>query len=287
MSGISRKEFGDAFSNAAIDLDDPGLQTALAGAALDPRKLDALDGKPDGRVSGPRALDDLYDEIDRLDRQTSGLDSKEERGLWGALRGAAVAPKPISASQGERLAAAARRMLAEDQPGPGELSHWSFDGAARCKNPEVAKPSYATNGTWKCNVFVGETFHRAGLPFPVNDQGRYVSANGLPSESKFLRPLADLDDVRPGDVLSIHRKDDSGHAEIVTGVERDDAGEVVSISSIGAHLDGVRESKDTAAPLLAAAAGDGRAAETTVEKEHIRLLRPLAPPAGSTSGGAR
>jgi hypothetical protein len=282
MSGISRKQFGDTFSNAAIELDDPDLRAAVAGAGLDTVELDALDGKADGRISGGKAIDELYDEIDRLDRHTAGLASKEERGLWGALRGAAVAPRPISADQGEKLAKAAQQMVAEDRTGP--LSQWSFDGAARCTNPELTKPSYATNETWKCNVFVGETFHRAGVPFPVNDQGRYVSANGLPSQAKFFQQLAKLDDVRPGDVLSIHRTGDSGHVEIVTDVTRDGAGKVVSIASVGAHEDGSHEGSSTAAPLVASAATDGRAGQVTVANETFRLLRPMAPPA---NGGAR
>jgi hypothetical protein len=81
MSGVSRKEFGDAFSNAAIDLGpsaNGGLRADLASAGLDVREVDGLDGRADGRVSGQPALDALYDEIDRLDRQTTGLASKQE-----------------------------------------------------------------------------------------------------------------------------------------------------------------------------------------------------------------
>jgi hypothetical protein len=287
MSGISRKKFGDAFSNAAIDLDDPDLKTALAGAGLDAGELDALDGKPDGRVSGGKALDELYDEIDRLDRQTAGLASKEERGLWGAMRGAAVAPKPISADQGAQLAAAARQMVAEDRPRTGHVSQWALAGDAHCMNPELSSPSYAGRNSWKCNVFVGEAFNRAGLRFPLNAQSHYATANTLPSQSKFFQPLAKLDDVRPGDALSIQRTGKSGHVEIVTAVTRDASGHVVSISSAGAHEDGSHEGVGTAAPLVAAAATDGGGAEFTVANETFRVLRPMAPPAGATRGGAR
>jgi len=287
MRGISRKQFGDAFSNAAIDLDDPDLKEALAGAGLDAGKLDALDGKSDGRVEGGKALDELYDEIDRLDRQTTGLASQQERGLWGAMRAAAVAPKPISADQGAQLAAAARQMVAEDRPRPGQVSEWALAGSAHCENPDLSSPSYAGRNTWKCNVFVGEALNRAGLPFPLNEQSHYASANALPSQSRFFQPLAKLDDVRPGDVLSIQRAGESGHVEIVTDVARDAGGHVVSIASAGAHEDGSHEGDATAASLVAAAATDGGAAKVTVANETFRVLRPMAPPAGATKAGAR
>jgi hypothetical protein len=279
MSGVSRKQFGDTFSNAAIELDDPDLKAAVAGAGLDAVQLDALDGKADGRVSGGKAVDQLYDEIDRLDRTTVGLASKEERGLWGAMRGAAVAPRPISANQGERLAKAARQMVAADQPKPGQLSHWALEGDAHCKNRDVSSPSYAGKGSWKCNVFAGETFNRAGLAFPLNEESHYATANALPSQSKFFQHVARLDDVRPGDLLSIQREGDSGHVEIVTGVARDADGHVVSIASAGAHEDGSHEGSSTAAPLVSSADTDGRAAQVTIENETFRLLRPMAPPA--------
>jgi hypothetical protein len=284
MSGITRKQFGDTFSNAAIDLDDPDLRTAAAGAGLDVGELDQLDGKADGRITGGKAIDDLYDEIDRLDRTTSGLASKEERGLWGALRGAAVAARPISADQGERLAKAAQQMVAEDQPEPGQRSEWALKGDAHCKNPDLSSPSYAAKDTWKCNVFAGETFNRAGLSFPLNQQSHYAVANTLPSQSKFFQPVAGLDDVRPGDVLSIQRTVGSGHVEIVTEVDRDTSGRVVSISSAGAHEDGSHEGFGVATPLVAAASTDGRAGQVTIANQTFRLLRPLAPPA---NGGAR
>ena len=285
MSGISRKQFGDTFSNAAIDLDDPDLRSAVAGAGLDAGQIDALDGKADGRVTGGKAIDALYDEIDRLDRTTSGLASKEERGLWGALRGAAVAPRAISADQGERLAKAAQQMVAEDQPKAGQLSQWALAGDAHCKNPDLSSPTYAAKDSWKCNVFAGETFNRAGLPFPLNQQSHYATANHLPTQSKFFQPVAGLDDVRPGDVLSIQRTGgQSGHVEIVTDVGRDARGRVVSIASAGAHEDGSHEGSGTAAPLVSAAATDGRAAQVTIADETFRLLRPMAPPA---NGGAR
>jgi hypothetical protein len=279
MSGVTRKEFGAAFSNTAVDLGDEHLKAAVASAGLDSGSLDALDGRRDGRISGPKAMDALYDEIDRLDRQTSGLASKQELGLWGALRGAAIAPRDISAKQGEALATAARRMVAEDQRDgqSGRASPWSLAGAARCQNPELSSKSYATNNDWKCNVFVGEAFYRAGLPFPVNAQGHYASANQLPSQSRFFQGVARLDDVRPGDVLSIHRTRESGHVEVVTGVQRGPDGRVVSISSVGAHVDGVHEGTATAAPLVQAAATDGGSATATSGNEVYRLLRPMAP----------
>jgi hypothetical protein len=281
MSGISRTRFDGTFDNSAVDLTDQALGAALKGAGLDPKRLDALDGKADGRVTGQQAIDDLYDEINRLDTRTATLASKQEGAVWSALQGARIAPAPISSGQGAALAAAARRIVAEDQPGPGAASRWALNGISACENPGVSSAAYAGQGAWKCNVFAGEAFYRAGLPFPLNGQDHYAGANNLPAQSRFFQPLARLDDVRPGDVLSISRKDDSGHVEIVTGVRRDANGQVVSISSAGAHEMGAAEGTTTAGPLLAAAPLDGRGATLSVGTETYRLLRPLAPPAGT------
>ena len=278
MSGISRKQFGDAFANTAIDLNDERLDAALARTPLDPRKVDALDGRADGRVSGQGALDDLYDQINRLDHLTSTLSSKRELAVWDGLRGAAVAPVPISREQGAALAAAARRMVAEDAAAPGETLGWALMGTAKCANPALSSPTYAGPNAWKCNVFAGEAFYRAGLPFPLNSQAHYVPANDLPSESRFFQPVAKLDDVRPGDLISIHRQGDSGHVEIVTGVERGRNGEVVSVSSVGAHAGGSAEDDGTAVPLTAAARTNGGLATVQLGSETYRVLRPMAPP---------
>jgi hypothetical protein len=196
-----------------------------------------------------------------------------------------VAPRPISAKQGDALAASARRMLAEDERRTVTTSPWSLAGSAQCQNPALASKTYATHDDWKCNVFAGEAFYRAGLPFPINDQGHYVAANHLPAQSRFFQGVATLDDVRPGDVLSIARKGESGHVEIVTGVEKDPNGRISSITSVGAHEDGVREGTDTSAPLVAAAAQDGGRAAATVDGDTYRILRPMACP--TRAGGPR
>jgi hypothetical protein len=131
---------------------------------------------------------------------------------------------------------------------------------------------------------VGEALHRAGLAFPLNAQGHYVAANHVPSQSRYFQQVASLDDARPGDVISIQRRNDAGHLEIVTGVDRDPSGHVVSISSVAAHRDGVFEGVGVAAPLVRAAAAHGGVATATVGNETFRVLRPLAPP--SPNGAA-
>lgn len=280
MSAITRPRFDAALGNTAIDLTDPTLGTALGAAGLDAKKLDALDGQADGRVAGQPAIDDLYDEINRLDRQTSALSSKQERAVWSALRGAAIAPVPISREQGEALAASARQLVAEDHPQAGRLSHWALKGESICLNPALSSPTYAQPDAWKCNVFVGEAFYRAGLPFPMNDQDHYSSAKSLPAEGRFFQPVATIGDVRPGDLVSIWRKHDSGHVEIVTGVQRGPDGQVVSITSAGAHEARSAEGASTAAPLVAASRTNGGSATLVVGDETYRLLRPMAPPPG-------
>src|SRR4051812_19589758 len=108
MSGVSRSRFESEFTNASLDLAHEGVDAALKGTSLSRQGLDALDGRADARVSGQQAIDDLYDRINDLDRRTAGLSSKQERAVWTALRGAAIAPAPISSDQGAALAGAAR-----------------------------------------------------------------------------------------------------------------------------------------------------------------------------------
>jgi hypothetical protein len=278
MSGISRKQFGDAFANTAIDVNDEPLDAVVARTSVDLRKADARDGRTDGRVSGQGALDDLYDQVNRLDRLTSTLSSKRERAVWDALRGAAVAPAPISSEQGVALAAAARKMVADEGTAPGQTLGWALAGTAECVNPALSSPTYAGPNVWKCNVFVGEAFYRAGLPFPLNSQHHYVPADDLPAQTRFFQPVAKLADIRPGDVIAIHRDRDSGHLEIVTGVERGPSGEVVNIRSAGAHSGGSAEGDGTAIPLVAAAQTNGGLATVQDGSVIERVLRPMAPP---------
>ena len=274
---MTRKGFSSAFANPAIDLQNEDLGAALADASLDVGRLDALDGKVDGRVSGQHALDDLYDEINRLDTHTTALSSRQERAVLGALGRATIAPKETTADQGQALAAAARQLVAEDKPPSGKPSQWALKGAAICENPALSSPRYAGKDAWKCNVFVGEAFHRAGLPFPINGESHYVSAKNLPSQSGFFQPVGKLDDVRPGDLISIHRNVGSGHVEIVTGVDRAPDGHVFAITSVGAHEEGSREGNSIATPLV-------NAARTTVQigDDTYRVLRPMVPPTSGT-----
>jgi hypothetical protein len=274
MSGVTRQRFGSTFANAAIDLRGEGVGEALAGAGLDVGKLDALDGKADGRVAGAQPLDELYDAINRLDTTTGGLASKAERGVWEALRGAAVLPQPISAAQGEALARVAQQIVAEDDR---TSSPWAKESEYSCANPAISSPEYASK-KWKCNVFVGEAFYRAGLPFPVTSTGLYTTANGLAAQSRFFRPVGRLDDVRPGDLLTIRRNGESGHVEIVTQVRRDPDGRIVAIAAAGAHEKRSQESTNTATDLIAAAGVNGGAATALIDGETFGILRPLAPP---------
>ena len=134
---------------------------------------------------------------------------------------------------------------------------------------------------WKCNVFVGEAFNRAGLPFPLSSAGHYATANSLANRSDSFERVANLNDVRPGDLLSINRRGDSGHVEIVTNVARDTHGQVRTITSLAAHEDGLAEGTTTAASLVqvaSQAAGQIGAKGVTIEGETFHVLRPMAPP---------
>ena len=154
-------------------------------------------------------------------------------------------------------------------------------GTATCRNPEIASPRYAGSKEWKCNVFVGEAFHRAGLPFPLSSAGHYATANSLANRPDSFQRLANLNDVRPGDLVSINRRGDSGHVEIVTDVVRDAAGKVRTITSLAAHEDGLGEGTTTAASLVDAASKAGGqigAKGVTIDGETFHVLRPKASP---------
>jgi len=222
----------------------------------------------------------VYDAVNALDRRTQDLASRTEVAVYGAPRRAAIAPVPISATEGRQLAASARQMLA-DEPSPGAgKSPWSLTGTATCRNPEITSPRYAADGAWKCNVFVGEAFNRAGLSFPLSSAGHYATANSLAARSASFQRVANLNDVRPGDLVSINRRGESGHVEIVTDVARDAAGQVRTITSLGAHEQGLAEGTTTAASLvqLAARAGGQMGSNgVTIDGETFHVLRPMAP----------
>ncbi len=281
MGGISRSRFESTFDNHAIDIDDPTLEATAAAAGLDLGALDRSDGRTDGRASGDVDMARVYDAINALDHRTPHLASPTEVAVYGALKRAAIAPAPISAAQGRQLAAAARQMLAEDTaPGAG-ASPWSLAGTATCRNPAIGSPRYAGDGVWKCNVFVGEAFNRAGLSFPLSSADHYASANSLATRSNSFEPVANLSDVRPGDLVSINRSGESGHVEIVTNVGRGPDGQVRTITTLGAHEQGLAESTTTAAPLVQVASGaTGQlgAAGLAIGGETFHVLRPMAPP---------
>jgi hypothetical protein len=273
MDGISRIRSAPRFE-------------ATTGAA--PPEVDAgdrSDGPAGGLVSGDATTARAYDAINALDLRTADLGSHTELAVYGPGNRSAIAPAPISAAQGRHLAAAARRMLAEEaQIGTGK-SPWSRNGTAICRNPEIASPRYAGGGAWKCNVFVGEAFARAGLHLPLTSAGHYATANSLATRAASFQPVTNLNHVRPGDLISINRRGESGHVEIVTAVDRDPAGHVRAITSLAAHEPGLAEDTTTAAPLVEAASKAsgqiGPHGVTITERnkeETFHLLRPTTSP---------
>jgi hypothetical protein len=266
MDRIPRNRAQPAFDKDELDVDHPMLEP----------KPDAADGP----VSGEVAMARIYDAVDALDRRTPDLASHTEVAVNGALKPAASGPAPISAAQGRQLAASARQMRAEDTSAAGGESPWSLTGTTVCLNPQITSPRYAVDGVWKCNVFVGEAFNRAGLSFPLSSVGHYASANSLATRSASFRPVANLNDVRPGDLVTINRRGESGHVEIVTDVARDPQGQVRTITSLGAHEQGLAEGTTTAASLVevaSRAAGQIGVNGVTIDGETFHLLRPMAP----------
>ncbi|MEP6653287.1 MAG: hypothetical protein ABJA82_08010 [Myxococcales bacterium] len=276
MTAISRRQFDSTLANHAIDVRDPALDEAVAGSGLDLAKLDRLDGTADGRISGHQALEQLYAEVDALDKKTAGLASRKERAISNAVKGAAIAPIPISAEQGKAAATAARQLLAENARDSLGRSRWSHDGSSACANPALSSPTYAPRQSFKCNVFAGEALYRAGLPFPLNAQNHYVVARLLPEQSTFFQKLPSIEQAREGDLLSIYRGRAAGHVEVITAVLRNSKGKITGLRSIGAHEDGVHEGTRTAASFLAKAQRVHGALVTP--DEILRILRPLAPP---------
>ena len=264
MDGISRGRFESTFDNRTTDLDAPNQS----------------DGRTGGLVSGDAAMARAYDAVDALDRQSPALASNTELAVYGALTPAPLAPAPISATEGRRLAASARQMLAEEPSTAKGKSPWSLAGTVTCRNSELTSRRYG-DGVWKCNVFVGEAFNRAGLSFPLSSAGHYASANSLATRPASFQSIANLNDVRPGDLVSINRRGESGHVEIVTDVARQADGEVRTITTLGAHEQGLAEGTTTAAALVhvaSSAGGQIGSGGVTIEGETLHLLRPMAPP---------
>jgi hypothetical protein len=265
MDGISRGRFESTFDNPISD--EPTLETT------------AGDGRTDGLVSSDAAMARVYDAVNALDRRTPDTASRTEVVVYGAVERAAIAPAPISAAAGRRLAASARQMLAEEPPAAAGKSPWSLTGTVTCRNSEITSRRYG-EGVWKCNIFVGEAFNRSGLSFPLSSVGHYASANSLAAQSASFQRVANLNDVRPGDLVSINRRGESGHVEIVTDVARDANGQVRAITSLGAHEEGLAEGTTTAESLVQLAAkADGKIGSSgvTIDGETFHLLRPMAP----------
>ena len=99
MTAISRRQFDNALANHAIDVQDPGLETAVAGSGLDLAKLDRLDGAVDDRISGQQALEQLYADLDALDKKTAGLGSEKS---GPSTRRSRAPPSPLSPSPPSR-----------------------------------------------------------------------------------------------------------------------------------------------------------------------------------------
>lgn len=115
----------------------------------------------------------------------------------------------------------------------------------------------------------------------MSSADHYASANSLAARSASFEPVATLKDVRPGDLVSINRRGESGHVEIVTSVGRGPDGQVRAMTTLGAHEQGLAEATTTAAPLVRAAssaAGQLGAKGVTIGAETFHVLRPMAPP---------
>ena len=280
MDGISRARSGSTFDNLHVGVDDPTPEATAGAAGLDLGALGRGDGHTDGLIAGDGGMARVYDAVNTLDRRTPDLASRTEVAVYGAQQRAAIAPAPIAAAEGRRLAGAARRMLAEETPAATGKSPWSLAGTVTCRNPEITSPRYG-DGVWKCNVFVGEAFSRAGLHFPLSSVGHYASANSLATQRASFQSVANLSDVRPGDLVSINRRGESGHVEIVTDVARQADGQVRTITTLGAHEQGLAEGTTTAASLVhvaSRAGGQIGSAGVSIEGETFHVLRPMAAP---------
>jgi hypothetical protein len=271
MDGISRARSEPTFDNRATNVADSPLD-----APVHPN------GEPTSDpASGAGAMARVYDAVNALDLRTPELGSHTELAVYGTVKQAPIAPAPISAAHGRQLAAAARQMLAHEPPAASGKSPWSLTGTATCRSSEITSPRYAGAGVWKCNVFVGEAFSRAGLSFPLSSVGHYATANSLASRPDSFQRVANLNHVRPGDLVSINRRGDSGHVEIVTDVKRDAAGHVQKITTLGAHEQGLAEGTTTAESLVQVASkanGQIGSRGVTIDGETFHVLRPMAPP---------
>lgn len=147
---------------------------------------------------------------------------------------------------------------------------WGTDGSV--KDEGLQHPAFVGNaakngyeGSFKCNIFVGEALFRSGFMSPGSDEDHqpthhYSDVNEIVSDIEAVASggkskhgaqwfdVVDKKDAQPGDILVIRGKyredvhpfmdsgdENHGHIEILSDVEREDgAGQIRHIKTIGA-----------------------------------------------------
>ena len=216
----------------------------------------------------PPLLKGQHNVMDSCDLSSPGLDE--------------IAPAPPPrAPLADDVARVAREKLRD----PDVRASFAFDS-------DYVSTNFAIDGTYtnfnKCNLFAGDTLHEAGFnpPTHVTTDGRihYKKAEDWPRDLQRFSRVADLPDVRPGDLLVVDRPgtgSSTAHVEVVSDVVRGADGRPARISSIGAHDDGLNEGSRYGDDLINSTDIGSRFVSNpslpSSQQTFIYVLRPRAP----------
>lgn len=282
LSTITRRSFVDSLKYG-VKLDDERLARTLREIEVEPHRLTRLDRDGDGVLDG-RELYALFRAVDRYDRDGSARTFARD-GRAGLLYATLLASRRSGPYYGARIARVAASLARR------RGTDYAFSAAPRSPNPALShnrRPG-TSRLRWlaqrnKCNVFVGDALHAAGMAAPsyrMSDGSvHYVNARALPRYRRHFDRLVRLRDARPGDIVVVRfpgmRGQDSAHAEVITAIDH----QRKTMTCTGAHYDGAYRTTDShhaAGPWYAAleeAGYDGRRQCWKMEGYEVYLLRP-------------
>ncbi len=191
MSSIKRPDFNRHLQNTSIDVNKAKQDTDLAGV-----NLDKADLNHDGKIAGAAETDQLFLEIDKMDRDGSyqSMDVGNDKVKSAILAAADQAGAPGLKAHMARI----EQMTGTGGTGPTNTDvakaaddlvsnyaqNYGVDDPWFNLDPKHALPANVRlgglKGRWKCNLFAGNVMAKAGFEPPYygnRGSGEYPNAN--------------------------------------------------------------------------------------------------------------
>lgn len=243
MSTIDKRSFNSTFSGG-IDTKSPRLAEKLAGTGVSLEQLKRADLDGDGIIKTRAELNAAFKLVDAFDRNGSAH-SFTKAGKAGQVYDAFVSaarPQVTAPSRfGAQIAAAALDRAAKHGESYGKPNYPTSPNPKLTSNrqPGVSKLKWLKNH-WKCNQFVGDALHQAGLKTPMHKMAdgsyHYVAAEQWPRHTQLFDRITDPSKLQVGDIFVRDYPgtgDATAHIEIVTSVN--------PVKTTGSHEDSAYE----------------------------------------------